>query len=85
MDDRRSAGQRARALLAASSLDQKLRWLDEHSANDPARTTFTTARPREVPAEQFTPITFKMPAQVPCTPTIQYTDAPSAIAGAGAA
>ncbi|HEU5473647.1 MAG TPA: glycoside hydrolase family 3 C-terminal domain-containing protein [Actinophytocola sp.] len=83
MDQRKSAERRARALLAASSLDQKLRWLDEHSANEPTRTTFTTARPREVPPDQFTPVTFTMPVQVPCTPTIQYTDAPSAIAGAG--
>jgi beta-glucosidase len=84
MDKHRSAERRARALLAASSLDQKLRWLDEHSANDPTRTTFTTSRPFEVPPDQFTPITFTMPPQVPCTPTIQYTDAPSAISGAGA-
>lgn len=84
MNRTKSPTQRAHALLAASSLDQKLRWLDEHSANDPARTTFTTARPREVPPEEFVPVTFTMPAQVACTPTIQYTDAPSAIAGAGA-
>ncbi|GIF63577.1 glycosyl hydrolase [Asanoa ishikariensis] len=84
MNRHKSPEQRARALLAASTLDQKLRWLDEQSANNPAQTTFTTARPREVPADQFTPITFTMPAQVACTPTIQYSDAPSAIAGAGA-
>jgi beta-glucosidase len=84
MDTSKSPERRARALLAASSLDQKLRWLDEHSANEPARTTFTTARPREIPADQFTPVTFTMPPQVQCTPRIQYTDAPSAIAGAGA-
>ncbi|MDG4825520.1 glycoside hydrolase family 3 C-terminal domain-containing protein [Asanoa sp. WMMD1127] len=84
MNTHRSPEQRARALLAASTLDQRLRWLDEQSANNPAQTTFTTARPREVPPDQFTPVTFTMPAQVPCTPTIQYTDAPSAIAGAGA-
>ncbi|MFC4116726.1 beta-glucosidase, partial [Nonomuraea zeae] len=84
MDRSKSPERRARALLAASSLDQKLRWLDEHSANDPARTTFTTAAPRELPPGEFVPITFTMPPQVECTPTIQYTDAPSAIAGAGA-
>ena len=84
MNTAHTPARRAIALLAASSLDQKLRWLDEHSANEPTRTTFTTARPREVPADQFTPVTFTMPVQVPCTPTIQYTDAPSAIAGAGA-
>ncbi|MEV0621400.1 glycoside hydrolase family 3 C-terminal domain-containing protein [Nonomuraea sp. NPDC050404] len=84
MDTAKSPERRARALLAASTLDQKLRWLDEQSANDPARTTFTTAAPRELPPGEFVPITFTMPPQVPCTPTIQYTDAPSAIAGAGA-
>jgi beta-glucosidase len=84
MDRSKTPAHRARALLAASSLDQKLRWLDEHSANDPTRTTFTTARPREIPPEEFVPVTFTMPEQVACTPTIQYTDAPSAIAGAGA-
>ncbi|MGW0810734.1 beta-glucosidase [Nonomuraea sp. NPDC002799] len=84
MNRSKSPERRARALLAASSLDQKLRWLDEHSANDPARTTFTTAAPRELPPGEFVPVTFTMPPQVPCTPAIQYTDAPSAIAGAGA-
>ncbi|MFB4279698.1 beta-glucosidase [Nonomuraea sp. MTCD27] len=84
MDRSKSPERRARALLAASTLDQKLRWLDEHSANDPARTTFTTAAPRELPPGEFVPVTFTMPPQVPCTPAIQYTDAPSAIAGAGA-
>ncbi|GAA5037162.1 glycoside hydrolase family 3 C-terminal domain-containing protein [Thermocatellispora tengchongensis] len=84
MDTSKSPDQRARALLAASSLDQKLRWLDEQSANDPTRTTFTTSAPRELPPGEFEPVTFTMPPQVPCTPTIQYTDAPSAIAGAGA-
>ncbi|MFD0476024.1 glycoside hydrolase family 3 N-terminal domain-containing protein [Nonomuraea thailandensis] len=84
MDRTKSPERRARALLAASTLDQKLRWLDEHSANDPARTTFTTAAPRELPPGEFVPVTFTMPPQVPCTPVIQYTDAPSAIAGAGA-
>ncbi|MFC7110918.1 glycoside hydrolase family 3 protein [Nonomuraea rubra] len=84
MDRTKSPERRARALLAASTLDQKLRWLDEHSANDPARTTFTTAAPRELPPGEFVPVTFTLPPQVPCTPAIQYTDAPSAIAGAGA-
>ena len=43
MNTAHTPARRAIALLAASSLDQKLRWLDEHSANDPTRTTFTTA------------------------------------------
>lgn len=85
MDTSLTPEERAQLLLDASSLDQKLRWLDEQSANDPTRTTFTTSRPRELPAgEPFTPISFTLPEQVPCTPTIQYTDAPSAITGAGA-
>jgi beta-glucosidase len=73
MDTSRSAGDRARALLAASSLDQKLRWLDEQSANNPAQTTFS------IGGGQFV----TMPPQVLCTPIIQYTDSPSAIVGAG--
>ena len=73
MDTTRSATARAEALLAASSLDQKLRWLDEQSANNPAQTVFNIGGGQ----------TTTMPPQVPCTPVIQYTDAPSAIAGAG--
>ncbi|MEV4176294.1 hypothetical protein [Nonomuraea sp. NPDC049709] len=53
MDRSRSPERRARALLAASTLDQELRRLDEHSANDPARTTFTTATPRELPPGEY--------------------------------
>src|SRR3954451_20741711 len=60
---------RARALLDASSLDQKLRWLDEQSANNPTQTTFAGG--------------ITMPAQVPCTPLIQYTDGPANVSGAG--
>jgi hypothetical protein len=55
MNTQLSAGQRARLLLDASSLDQKLRWLDEQAANNPAQTTFGS-------------VTY--PAQVACTPTI---------------
>ncbi|MDT0165459.1 glycoside hydrolase family 3 C-terminal domain-containing protein [Actinotalea sp. AC32] len=84
MDTGLSPEERARLLLDASTLDQKLRWLDEQSANNPTRTEFTTSRPRELPPEvPFEPVTFTMPEQVPCTPTIQYTDAPSFITGAG--
>jgi beta-glucosidase len=65
-----SPDQRARLLLDASTLDQKLRWLDEQSANNPAQTTFSGG--------------ITMPAQVPCTPVIQYTDGPAAVvSGAG--
>jgi beta-glucosidase len=56
-----SADTRANLLLKASSLDQKLRWLDEQAANTPAQTTFGG-------------VTY--PAQVPCTPTVVYTDGP---------
>jgi beta-glucosidase len=56
-----SASQRARLLLDASTLDQKLRWLDEQAANTPAQTTFNGVA---------------YPAQVPCTPTVVYTDGP---------
>jgi beta-glucosidase len=84
MDTSLTPDERARLLLEASTLDQKLRWLDEQSANDPTRTEFATSRPRELPPEvPFTPVQFTMPEQVPCTPTIQYTDAPSFITGAG--
>jgi beta-glucosidase len=73
MDTTKSPTARANALLAASSLDQKLRWLDEQSANNPAQTVFNIGGGQ----------TTTMPPQVPCTPVIQYTDAPSAITGAG--
>lgn len=73
MDTTKSATARANLLLAASSLDQKLRWLDEQSANNPTQTVFNIGGGQ----------TTTMPPQVPCTPVIQYTDAPSAITGAG--
>src|SRR4051812_33061231 len=75
MDTARTADQRAHALLDASSLDQKLRWLNEQAANNPTQTVFARQRPRNIPASvpiDTTP--FTMPAQVPCTPTIQYAD-----------
>ena len=61
MNARLSAGTRANLLLKASTLGQKLRWLDEQAANTPAQTTFGG-------------VTY--PAQVPCTPTVAYTDGP---------
>jgi beta-glucosidase len=73
MDTTKSPTTRANLLLAASTLDQKLRWLDEQSANNPTQTVFNIGGG----------LTTTMPPQVPCTPVIQYTDAPSAIVGAG--
>jgi beta-glucosidase len=72
MDATKSASERAHLLLAASSLDQKLRWLDEQAANNPTQTSFSTG-------SGFV----TMPPQVPCTPVIQYTDGPTAVVGAG--
>jgi len=74
MDATKSASARAQLLLAGSTLDQKLRWLDEQSANNPAQTSFS------IGGGQFV----TMPPQVPCTPVIQYTDGPTAVvSGAG--
>ena len=61
MNTRLGADARASLLLQASTLGQKLRWLDEQAANTPAQTTFGG-------------VTY--PAQVPCTPTVVYTDGP---------
>lgn len=61
MNPHESADQRARLLLDASTLGQKLRWLDEQAANSPAQTAFSG-------------VTY--PVQVPCTPTVVYTDGP---------
>ncbi|MFI0350185.1 glycoside hydrolase family 3 C-terminal domain-containing protein [Actinomadura sp. 9N407] len=66
MDTTKTAGQRARLLLDASSPGQKIRWLDEHSATRPAETTFEGVG---------------YPAQLPCTPTITYTDGPDGVRG----
>jgi beta-glucosidase len=74
MDTSLSADQRARLLLDNSTLDQKLRWLDEQSANNPTQTVFNIGGG----------LTTTMPLQVPCTPVIQYTDGPSSVvSGAG--
>jgi beta-glucosidase len=61
MNTHLSADARANLLLAASTLDQKIRWLDEQAANTPTQTTFGGV---------------SYPAQVPCTPTVVYTDGP---------
>ena len=85
MDTSKTADQRAHALLDASTLDQKLRWLNEQAANNPTQTVFVRQRPRNIPPSvpiDQTP--FTMPAQVPCTPTIQYADGPQNVnAGTG--
>lgn len=66
MDTHKSADQRAHLLLAHSTLDQELRWLDEQAANSPAQTTFGG-------------VTY--PVQVACTPTVVYTDGPDYVRG----
>jgi beta-glucosidase-like glycosyl hydrolase len=66
MDTSLSADQRARALLDHSTLDQKTRWLDEQAANTPTQTSFGGS---------------VYPVQVPCTPTIIYTDGPYGVTG----
>lgn len=66
MDTSKSADQRATLLLKASSLDQKLRWLDEQAANNPTQTTFSG-------------VTY--PVQVACTPKVVYTDGPDYVRG----
>ncbi len=67
MDTRKSADQRAKLLLAHSTLGQKVRWLDEQAANSPTQTTFSG-------------VTY--PVQVACTPTVVYSDGPDYVRGA---
>lgn len=66
MDTHKSADQRAKLLLNASTLGQKLRWLDEQAANSPTVTTFSG-------------ITY--PVQVGCTPKVVYADGPDYVRG----
>ncbi|WP_312033740.1 glycoside hydrolase family 3 C-terminal domain-containing protein [Actinoplanes sp. TBRC 11911] len=66
MDAHKTADQRAKLLLQHATLDQKLRWLDEQAANSPAQTSFSG-------------VTY--PVQVPCTPTVVYTDGPDYVRG----
>jgi beta-glucosidase len=66
MDTSQSADVRARELMSAMTLEQKMRWLDEQAANNPTQTTFGT-------------VTY--PAQVPCTPLITYADGPWEVTG----
>lgn len=72
MNTHQTSTQRANELLAASTFDQKLRWLDEQAANSPAQTTF----PGGIFGGGAT-----YPAQVPCTPTVVYTDGPDYVRG----
>jgi beta-glucosidase len=69
MDTAKSPDERAQLLLAASTFDQKIRWLDEQAANNPTQTVFSGV--------------VYSGTQVPCTPIIQYTDGPAAISGGG--
>jgi beta-glucosidase len=70
MDTSLSPDQRAQALLSASTWGQKIRWLTEPAANNPATTHIGGFG-----------ISADYPAQVPCTPTIQYTDGPWGVSG----
>ncbi|GAA3194572.1 beta-glucosidase [Actinocorallia longicatena] len=67
MDAGKTPDQRARLLLNASSLEQKMRWLNEQAATRPSQTTFEDG------------VTY--PAQLPCTPAIVYTDGPDGVRG----
>ncbi|WP_222195852.1 beta-glucosidase [Modestobacter italicus] len=64
MDTTATADERAQALLDASTPHQVYRWLVEQPANAPQQTTFGG-------------VTY--PAQVPCTPTVVYTDGPDGV------
>src|SRR3954470_2253243 len=72
MNTSSTPAERAQALLDASTLQQKYRWLNEQAANSPQTTTFGQAA---------APVVY--PAQVPCTPTVVYTDGPDGVRGAG--
>ncbi|MDX1418266.1 MAG: glycoside hydrolase family 3 C-terminal domain-containing protein, partial [Candidatus Promineifilaceae bacterium] len=62
-----------RLLLDASSLEQKMRWLVEPSANNPTQTNFGG----------FGVPPYSLPEQVPCTPFVQFTDSPNAVTSRG--
>ena len=64
MDQTKSPQARAAALLAASTQHQKYRWLVEQPANSPQQTDFAGVI---------------YPAQLPCTPTVVYTDGPDGV------
>ncbi|MGW9183767.1 beta-glucosidase [Agromyces sp. NPDC055661] len=64
MDASKSSEVRANALLAASTQNQKYRWLVEQPANSPQQTTFSGV---------------VYPVQVPCTPTVIYANGPDGV------
>jgi beta-glucosidase len=70
MDATRTPEARAQALLDASSQHQIYRWLVEQPANSPTQTTWTGG--------------VVYPVQVPCTPTVVYTDGPEGVRTTGA-
>ncbi|WP_081975527.1 beta-glucosidase [Modestobacter caceresii] len=63
-DTSKTPDERAHALLEASTQHQKYRWLVEQPANSPEQT-------------EFSGVTY--PVQVPCTPTVVYTDGPDGV------
>ena len=65
MDTAQSPERRAEALLAASTQYQKYRWLVEQPANSPQQTTWPGG------------VTY--PVQLPCTPTVVYSDGPDGV------
>ncbi|XVV08646.1 beta-glucosidase family protein [Actinoplanes sp. CA-131856] len=65
MNKRKSPEQRASALLAASTQHQKYRWLVEQPANSPTQTEWQGG--------------VVYPVQVPCTPTVVYSDGPDGV------
>ena len=65
MDTRTSPERRTQALLAASTRHQKYRWLVEQPANNPQQTTWADG--------------VVYPQQVPCTPTVVYSDGPDGV------
>ncbi|MEL7977970.1 glycoside hydrolase family 3 C-terminal domain-containing protein [Isoptericola sp. F-RaC21] len=72
-DTTRTPEERADALLAASSQHQKYRWLVEQPANNPQQTEFAP------PYWAADAPTTTYPAQLPCTPTVAYTDGPEGV------
>jgi beta-glucosidase len=70
MNTSQSPDVRAQELLDASTFEQKIRWLTEPAANNPTQTHIGGFG-----------ISADYPAQVPCTPTIKYTDGPWGVSG----
>ena len=65
MDTSKTADQRADLVLAASTLGQKYRWLNEQSANTPSKNVWV---------RQGVTTTYESP--LACTPTVVYTNGP---------